>query len=320
LREALRAAADVAGLLIVDKPAGWTSFDVVGFTRGRSGVRRVGHAGTLDPAATGVLPLCLGPATRLIEYLVDATKTYVADITLGIETDTYDADGEVVARAHASHITREAVEAALARFRGEFEQTPPLFSAIKREGVPLYKLARRGETGDIELTPRPVRIDRLQLVAVHEALEGPPFIDQPQNTALHIRLEIDCSKGFYVRSLAHDLGAALGVGGMLSGLVRTRVGPFNIADAVDIETLRAEFEDETWMERLLAPDELLLDWQAAIVGATNERRLRNGLPAVFKPAPASPADRCRAYTLGGDFFAVLRRENSSVWRPEKVFL
>jgi tRNA pseudouridine55 synthase len=273
----------------------------VGFVRGRSHVKRVGHAGTLDPLATGVLPVCIGQATRVVEYLVDATKTYVADVTLGVVTDTYDAEGEVVASADASGVTREAIECALAAFRGGFEQVPPAFSAIKRNGVPLYKLARRGE--DVVLQPRSVRVDRLDLLAWQ-----PPLL----------RLEIDCAKGFYVRSLAHDLGAVLGVGGMLSGLVRTRVGAFDIDKAVGLEALTAALADGAWTELLLPPDEVLIDWQAAIVGAENERRLRSGRTAVFEPAPGA-GERGRAYTLDGTFLAVLERLDSTSWRPQKVF-
>ncbi|HLF72086.1 MAG TPA: tRNA pseudouridine(55) synthase TruB [Dehalococcoidia bacterium] len=291
----------IAGLLIVNKPAGWTSSDVVGFVRGRSRVKRVGHAGTLDPAATGVLPLLLGHATRLAEYLVDATKTYAATIELGVETDTYDADGEVLARNDASGVSRDAIEAALQAFRGEFDQLPPAYSAIKREGVPLYKRIRRGE--DVALEPRRVRVDELHITAYE-----PPFVS----------LEIDCAKGFYVRSLAHDLGAVLGVGGSLSKLVRTRVGAFSLASAVDIETLRAEFEAGTWQERLFAPDEVLLGWQAAILGAENETNLRHGRSAVF--ASTTDTQRCRAYGPDGDFLAVLARAGDTEWRPEKVFV
>ena len=270
--------------------------------RHRSGVRRVGHAGTLDPAATGVLVLCLGQATRLIEYLMDATKAYVAEVTLGVSTNTYDADGEVTATNDASRIRRAAIEAALALFRGDFEQAPPPFSALKRDGVPLYKLARRGEA--VTPAPRPVRVDRLDITSYK-----PPIV----------RLEIECSKGFYVRSLAHDLGARLHVGGMLSGLVRTRVGPFSLAQAVGIDTLRAELASGEWTQRLIAPDEILLGWQAAIVGEANERRLRTGQPATFDAPAAGAADRCRAYTSAGDFLAVLRRGDTATWRSEKVF-
>jgi tRNA pseudouridine55 synthase len=290
-----------AGILIVDKPAGWTSADVVAFTRRGSGVKRVGHAGTLDPSATGVLPLLLGQATRLAEYLVGATKTYIATIELGLETNTYDLEGDILARCDASGVSRGAVEAALAAFRGEFAQIPPAFSAIKRNGVPLYKLARRGDA--VELQPRPVRVDRLQLVAFE-----PP----------RIRLEIDCAKGFYVRSLAHDLGAALSVGGTLAALQRARVGSFRLEDAIDIETLRGEFSSGAWRQRLFAPDEVLLGWHAAVLAPANEERLRYGRGIAFEAAATSMEHLCRAYNADGDFLAVMRREGVT-WQPEKVF-
>jgi tRNA pseudouridine55 synthase len=296
----------VPGILVVNKPEGWTSFDVVKYVRGRCGEKRVGHAGTLDPAATGVLPLLLGHATRLTEYLVDTTKTYEATILLGVVTDTYDADGEVLSRTYASGITRPQVEAALATFRGEIMQAPPAYSAIKRAGVPLYRMARRGE--EVKPEPRPVFVEALDIT---------------DYSPLLLTLRVTCGKGFYVRSLAHDLGAALGVGGSLTGLVRTRVGPFRIEDAVGMDTLRGELESDTWRRRLWAPDEVLLGWRATILGADNEKRLRNGLNAAVTPrhgVEVAEGDLCRAYTLDGDFLAILRAVGEGLWRPEKVFL
>ncbi len=293
------------GILIVNKPRGWTSFDVVGFVRGRSRVRRVGHAGTLDPAAEGVLPVCLGQATRLVEYLMDARKEYVADVRLGVVTDTYDADGTVTSSVPADHVGRSDVESALEAFRGEIEQRPPPFSALKREGVPLYKLARRGEA--VEAPARRVSVFRLELIS----FEAPV-----------LTLRVECSKGTYIRSLAHDLGAALGVGGSLQALTRTRVGRFRIGDAVDIETLRSEMETDAWQRRLYAPDEVLLDWPAAVLGDDNERLIRHGRGPAFDLRPGidpSSLERCRAYGLEGDFLAVLRRDDVGGWRPEKVF-
>ena len=269
--------------------------------RGRSRVKRVGHAGTLDPMATGVLPLCLGQATRVVEYLVDATKTYVAEVTLGVTTDTYDAEGEVVSMSDPSPITLGLIENVLGRFRGSFEQAPPAYSALKRNGVPLYKLARAGQALTVE--PRQTRVDRLDLLSYE-----PPLL----------RLEIECAKGFYVRSLAHDLGAVLGVGGMLSGLVRTRVGNFALATAVTIEDVTRRLADESWQDLLLAPDEVLLDWHAAVLGDANERRLRTGQAAVFDCASAG-VERARAYTHEGVFLAVLERAGEHAWRPQKVF-
>ena len=296
----------LAGILNVDKPAGWTSFDVVAFVRRGSGVRRVGHAGTLDPAATGVLPILLGPATRLAQYLVDTTKVYDATIELGRETDTYDADGAVVHRADASHVGREAVEAALSSFRGEIEQVPPRFSAIKRLGLPLYKRARRGET--VEAPPRRVRVDRLDIISY----------DAPV-----LRVEIECGKGFYVRSLAHDVGASLGVGGCLTALRRARVGPFRVEDAVSFDTLGRELASGAWLDRLLPPDEVLLGWRAAILGEASAQRLAHGRSLLLQQLPGvvvSAGERCRAYSAGGDFLAVLRCAAPQEWRPEKVFL
>ena len=294
------------GILIVNKPPAWTSFDVVKYVRGRCGEKRVGHAGTLDPAATGVLPLLLGSATRLTEYLVDTTKTYEATVQLGVVTDTYDADGEVLSRTDATHVTREQVESALAQFRGEIMQAPPAYSAIKRAGVPLYRMARRGE--EVAPEPRPVFAKTLDIRDHQESI---------------LRLRVTCGKGFYVRSLAHDLGVVLGVGGSLTSLVRTRVGTFRIEDAVDMDTLRDELESGAWRQRLWAPDEVLVDWRATILGDENTTRLRNGLNALVTPhagITVAEGDISRAYTPDGDFLAVMRALDGERWRPEKVFL
>jgi tRNA pseudouridine55 synthase len=299
----------LSGILNVDKPAGWTSFDIVAFVRGRSGARRekrrVGHAGTLDPAATGVLPVLIGQATRLTQYLVDATKAYEATIELGVATDTYDADGEVVARHDASGITRDAIEAGLEAFRGEFLQTPPLYSALKRDGVPLYKRARRGEA--VVLEPRPVRVDELYITEFE-----PPYV----------RLHVECAKGFYVRSLAHDLAAVLGVGGMLSSLRRSRVGEFRVEEAVTLDDLRAAFESGDWQRYLYAPDEVLLHWQAAILGPDSADRLRNGQLVRVEPLLTLQAEAetlCRAYNTAGDFVGVVRLDEAATLVPEKMF-
>jgi tRNA pseudouridine55 synthase len=291
---------EISGILVVDKPLEWTSFDVVAFVRRRSRVKRVGHAGTLDPAATGVLTLLMGTATRLTEYLVDAGKAYRAVVELGVETDTYDRDGSVVAEQDASAVTRVQIDAALAQFRGEVWQVPPVFSAIKRAGEASYKAARRGD--DVTMAPRRVRVDDVAVVSYE-----PPFLT----------LDVECGKGFYVRSLAHDLGAALGVGATLAGLRRTRVGAFRVEDAPDLETLRVELEDGTWTRRLWAPDEVLLGLRAAVVGDDGRGRLLHGIDPRIDGAGAED-ERCRAYDASGQFLAVLRREGER-WRPEKVF-
>lgn len=293
------------GFLNVHKPEGWTSFDVVNFVRRLTRVKRAGHGGTLDPAATGVLPVAVGRATRLLEYLGDARKVYRATVVLGVETDTYDAEGRVVAVSEAGHVSRRDVEAVLPRFTGEVLQTPPPYSAIKRGGKPLYEYARKGIA--VEVEPRPVVIHRIDLVEF--AL--PAFV-----------LEVECGKGTYVRSLAHDLGQALGTGAHLRSLVRTRVGPFSLEEAVTPEALRAAGRDGGWQEHIRAMDTFLLSWHAAVLNEVHARKLRAGQALHF---PQVPPDRyqdhlpCRAYSLDGRFLAVLRYSRAAQsWRPEKV--
>ena len=257
----------------------------------------------MDPAATGVLPLCLGQATRLSQYLVDAGKTYEATIELGVETNTYDSEGDSIRRVDPSCVSAADVDQALKNFVGEIEQRPPAFSAIKRQGVPLYKLARRGEV--VEVPTRRVRVERLVVL---------------DYAAPILRLEIECGKGFYVRSLAHDLGQLLGVGAMLSGLVRTRVGRFRLDEAVPIETLKVDLETGAWRNRLYAPDEVVLHWQALLIGQSNELRLRNGQTAqVVEGRATSDSGLCRAYGRDGTFVAILHRVGHGEWQPDLVF-
>jgi tRNA pseudouridine55 synthase len=211
------------GVLVIDKPSGLTSHDVVQRVRRFAKQRRVGHLGTLDPLATGVLPIALGEATKLSQLLTHGRKAYSGKIRLGIETNTYDREGEVVAEYAGGCPTRAEVERALAAFHGKIQQTPPPFSAIKRGGEAAYALARRGE--EVRLEPRDVTIYEIDLRAY-----DPPFID----------LSVECSAGTYLRSIAHDLGARLGTGGHLWELCRTRSGPFRLDQAVALDRLDEE--------------------------------------------------------------------------------
>lgn len=198
-------------ILLVDKPQSWTSFDAVKYLRGRVRVKKVGHAGTLDPMATGLLVLCTGKATKSIEQIQDMRKTYVGEITFGGKTPSYDAESEVEQTAPFEHITKEQIEEVLkADFTGDIMQVPPMYSALKRDGKKLYELARRGKS--IELEPRPVTIYEINILKV----------ELPK-----IEVEITCSKGTYIRSIANDLGVALGSLGYLSKLVRTKIGHFS---------------------------------------------------------------------------------------------
>jgi tRNA pseudouridine55 synthase len=256
-------------LVVVDKPGGWTSFDVVARIRRLAGTRRVGHAGTLDPMATGVLVVGVGKATRLLGHLALTGKVYRATMRLGETTSTDDAEGELVATAPAGGLDERAVLAALEAFRGQITQVPPQISAIKVDGKRSYARARAGET--VELAARTVSVSRLDL---EEVRRGAATLD--------LDLEIACSSGTYIRSMARDLGAALGVGGHLTALRRTAVGPYGIDTARTLEQLVENLE-------LLPLDQAVaLGFPRLDVGADDARRFTHGirLPAAgLGPGP-----------------------------------
>jgi tRNA pseudouridine55 synthase len=300
---------DISGIFNIDKPTGWTSFQVVSLVRRLSGVRRVGHAGTLDPAATGVLVVCLGQATRLIEYVMETTKVYRAEVHLGIATDTFDATGTAVSQADASNITYQQVERSLTAFTGQIEQVPPMFSALKYDGQPLYRHARAQR--QVERQPRRVTIHRLDLLAFQ-----PPVVT----------IEVECSKGTYIRALAHDLGQQLGCGAHLTALARLRVGPFTLDDAHTLPELEAAFDEGRWQTLLLPPDATLPSWPAVTLSEAQERAVRFGQCLAadsLQPGPAQVTENdqlCRAYSPRGQLVAILRYDAAALlWRPAKVF-
>ena len=305
------------GILNINKPRGRTSFSTVAMVRRLTGERRVGHAGTLDPEATGVLPICLGQGTRVVEFLVDTTKVYQAQIELGVATDTYDASGQITQRGDPSGISQEQLKSALASFCGLIQQKPPMYSAVKHQGKRLYQLARAGI--QVERKSRPVRIYRLE------------FTDWQPPLAT---IEVVCGKGTYIRSLAHDLGQVLGCGANLKNLTRLRCGIFDIKDAVSL----TQFEDAChygyWHHFIHPIDTVLLNWSAIIVNDDTGRLIQNGRPLVLKnsvssqeiddpqldPVAGSSPKSCRAYSLDGYFLGVLRfNPESRQWQPEKVF-
>jgi len=305
------ARAGLSGFLNIDKPRDITSFDVVRQVRRAARTRKVGHTGTLDPLATGVLPIALGDATKLVEEVMGATKQYRATITLGVETDTYDAEGSVTATADASSLARGNIEEALARFLGETQQLPPAYSAVKREGVPAYRAARAGNP--LELEPRTVVAYELNLLETR-------VVDQK----IEAEVEIACGKGFYVRSLAHDLGEVLGVGGHVSALARTAVGHFHIADAVPLERAVALLEAGEHESLVHAPDAVILDWPALIVGPGSVTELREGRD-VRPPVQAirragRQGERARGYGPDGRLIALLEGTPlPGSWHPYRVF-
>ena len=286
------------GYLVIDKPAGWTSFDVVARARRLLGEKRIGHAGTLDPAATGVLPLAVGMATKTLEFLADASKTYLADVTFGVETDSHDIDGRVIRVSRDDEPDEETVAAALARFLGPGEQIPPMHAAIKIGGQKLYTLARRGE--EIPRAPRPVTFFRLDLLAWRA----------PTATIL-----VDCSKGTYIRSLARDLGAVTGTGAYLSNLVRLRSGPFHLCQALTMDELAHGELPWVWPRVAIHPDIPVQDWPALILDADTARRWRQGgtIPDVAASGPI------RAYDADGDWLGTGYADPAGAgWRPRKV--
>jgi tRNA pseudouridine55 synthase len=295
------------GILNVNKPAGKTSYGVVATIKRLSGEKHVGHAGTLDPDATGVLPVCLGKATRIVEYLSDASKTYRACIALGTTTDTYDAGGKVIKQGDTSGIDRSKLESALAPFRGTIPQTPPMYSALKHNGEPLYKLARAGIS--IQRKSRDITIYRLEMTEWQ-----PPLVT----------LEVECSKGTYIRSFAHDLGQTLGCGAHLKALVRTAYGPFDIKSAISLPKMEEAFHNGQW-EILLQPiDCVLQNYSAVVIDEAAEKAMKQGnILTLEVPNAQQNADKllCRAYAPDGHFLGILRYiPDKAAWQPEKVFI
>ena len=261
------------GIIVIDKPQEWTSMDVCAKIRGVLHERRVGHAGTLDPMATGVLPVFVGRATRAVEFASESEKEYIAGLKLGVVTNTQDTTGQVV-EERPVEADRAALEGALAAFRGEITQIPPMYSALKRDGKKLYELARAGK--EVERAPRPVTIHALEVVEQ----TGPNCYT----------LRVRCSKGTYVRTLCHDIGAALGCGGCMSALRRTEAAGFSLAEAVPLEAL------------LRPVDAYFFRYPAMTVEGTALRKAKNG-----NPFPCSAADGdWRVYGPGGEFLLLGR--------------
>jgi tRNA pseudouridine55 synthase len=265
------------GVLNVSKPAGWTSHDVVEKFRRSLGIRKVGHAGTLDPAATGVLPMLLGKGTRLSEYLVEWDKEYEAVMRLGQDTDTQDATGAVIQERSYAGVTEESIRTAAAQFLGAIQQVPPMYSALKVEGQPLYKLARAGKT--VERAPRPITIYQLEVLKV----EIPD-----------VSFRVTCSKGTYIRTLCADIGQSLGAGGHLRQLCRTRVGPFHIEDAVSPLEIGQEFRLHGDNQILWGLDAVLSHLPEVVIDSSMVTRALNGAPIPQSAVSRAFGESCEA--------------------------
>lgn len=279
------------GILCVNKPQGWTSFDVVAKTRRLLGVKKIGHAGTLDPMATGVLPLFVGKATRAISLLPDHNKSYRAAFLLGQKTDTLDRTGTVLERTE-SHLTAENIDYALAAFRGEIEQIPPMYSAMKQNGKRLYELAREGKK--VERKPRRVHISRLRLLSFDERTQSG-------------RLEVDCSAGTYIRSLCDDLGVALGVGAVLTDLERVFACGFSLSDCVGIEELERQCGEGTLKMKPI--EDAFLSFPRVQLSERQQKLFCNGVALNLQMLPPVVG---RSAVYGSCFLGIARPENGQL--------
>jgi tRNA pseudouridine55 synthase len=301
----------INGILNINKPAGMTSHDVVDLVRQMCGQRRVGHAGTLDPSATGVLIVCLGQATRVIEYLMASDKVYRAHIRLGVSTDTDDAEGEVTATTEVD-VGEEEVQEALASFIGSIQQVPPMYSALKHEGTPLYKLARQGLTVDRQ--PRSVEIYNIELLDCFDKA-------QHKWTLPLLTIRVECSPGTYIRALARDLGQKLGCGAHLQSLTRLAGGHFTLEQAVSLDELAEAFAQGNWREFIHPLDEALLNFDPMVFDAQTEKRIRHG-QQVEAPlvSEGEEGGLRRAYSENGELIAILGHDpRTGFWQPKKVF-
>jgi tRNA pseudouridine55 synthase len=289
-----------SGFVIVDKPRGLTSHDVVDVARRWFGTRQVGHLGTLDPLATGVLPLAIRSATKLVPFLADGDKRYEGTVRLGEETDTLDAEGEVVRRYEGAMPDVEAIRTALSRFSGEIEQLPPMYSAVKQGGVPLHRLARQGR--EVERTPKKIRIDRVELTAYE-----PP----------ECRIDVACSVGTYVRVLAADLGTALGCGAHLRDLCRTRSGPFELRDAANSQVL-TEAAARGDVDQFVIAAEDVLGIPVLELDDNDVHRIEHGGDITSEGPPRPPGSKVAALRPGGGLLAVLEVRPGRRLHPLRV--
>ena len=284
------------GIIIIDKPQGWTSMDVCAKLRGMFQEKRVGHAGTLDPMATGVLPVFIGRATRAVEFASEGEKEYVAGLKLGVVTNTQDTSGEILETRPVS-VTPEELEAALAQFRGDIEQIPPMYSAIKINGKKLYELARKGK--EVERKPRPVTIHAL---TVEEQTAPDEYV-----------IRVRCSKGTYVRTLCHDIGQALGCGGTMSSLRRTMAAGFDLSQSVRLEDVQAHTDRRAL---LLAVDAYFSNYPALTVDPAAEKKIRNGMTLVM---PGLVPGKYRVYGGDGSFLALCEANQGKLFTVKSFF-
>ena len=295
----------INGIINIDKPSGITSMDVVRKIRSASGVKKVGHGGTLDPIATGVIPVAIGKATRLLEYFLMSNKSYIARIHFGKTTDTFDSEGEIISTKVDPPLDINVIEKTMNSFRGEIEQTPPPFSAIKKNGRRLYELARRGI--DTYIEPRTVTVNEIKIINYE-----PPILD----------LFIRCGKGFYVRSLANDLGKILGCGGYLNDLKRTSLGNLEISNSILLAKAISAIENGD-TSKIIQPIETCVgNFERVNLSPEETTNIKNGQKIPYTlDSSIEKGTLASAFSPKGDLAAIIMFEDKSrEWKPVKVFI
>lgn len=292
------------GILNVLKPPGMTSFDVVSYLRKISGIRKIGHAGTLDPGAAGVLPVCIGSATKAIEYMMDKDKVYRAELTLGIETDTQDSGGSIICEKEVK-ATEEEIKDCIYSFTGELEQIPPMYSAVKIGGRKLYELARKGI--DVERKPRKVRIYSIDIIKI---------------SGRRVLFDVACSKGTYIRTLCADIGQKLGCGGHMSFLLRKSAGLFDIQSALTLEEIEYYAEKNFLESKLVSIDRVFDHFKSVTLDPDKLKRLRNGAFVYIGDPKLKTGENVKVYDINGCFIAVAEvaaRGGRLLLKANKVF-
>lgn len=294
-----------SGIINVYKEKGFTSFDVVAKLRGILRTKKIGHTGTLDPDAEGVLPVCIGRATKVCDLLTDKDKVYEAVLLLGAETDTQDTTGQVLRTAPVEN-SAEEVKAAVLSFVGDYDQIPPMYSALKVQGKKLYELAREGKT--VERKARPVRIFSIDII---------------ETKLPRVRMRVHCSKGTYIRTLCHDIGQKLGCGGCMESLLRTRVADFKLSDSLKLEEIRRLSEEGTVEEAILSVDELFGEYPAVWTEEQFDGMVHNGNrigSGILRTEPPKNTERLRVYDSAGAFIGIYGYQaETGEWKPVKMF-
>ncbi|MGI6778159.1 MAG: tRNA pseudouridine(55) synthase TruB [Acetivibrionales bacterium] len=303
------------GVLNILKPPGMTSFDVVAYLRGVLKTKKVGHTGTLDPGAVGVLPVCSGTATKAIEYITGSDKLYRAELTLGITTDTQDSYGNIIASKSAD-ISSEEITRVINTFKGQYSQLPPMYSAVKINGKRLYDLARRGL--EVERIPRNVVIHSINILDIKKQ----PEKGSMGSTTVKVMFDVECSKGTYIRTLCHDIGEKLGCGGHLSFLLRLKAGMFDIYSAVTLEEVEEASTSGTLGDIVISIDKIFDSFDAIVLDESRNRMFQNGMAVNYVERGSMPGKILRVYSPNKDFIAlgqVIERNGHFLLKSKKRF-